>query len=117
MIDPITVSVVQHRLGAIVEEMGEAVLDGAERQARAVIAEWPDGEYEGVAHLDDDGHGFHDIHIRARVTVRGSDLRIDRRDSRAVGWGRGMGRSGRAQRRGAVAGSPRWVRCRSGEPE
>ena len=26
MIDPITVSVVQHRLGAIVEEMGEAML-------------------------------------------------------------------------------------------
>ena len=25
MVDPITVSVVQHRLGAIVEEMGEAI--------------------------------------------------------------------------------------------
>ena len=57
------------------------MLDGAERQARAVIAEWPDGEYEGVAHLDDDGHGFHDIHIRARVTVRGGDLRVDLSDS------------------------------------
>ena len=57
------------------------MLDGAERQARAVIAEWPDGAYEGVAHLDDDGRGVHDIHIRARVTVRGSDLGIDLSDS------------------------------------
>ena len=79
----------ERRLNALFAELGsgtaraavEAVLDGAERQARAVIAEWPDGEYEGVAHLDDDGHGFHDIHIRARVTVRGGDLRIDLSDS------------------------------------
>ena len=56
----------ERRLEALLGEFGsetthaavEAVLDGAERQARAVIAEWPDGEYEGVAHLDDDGHGF-----------------------------------------------------------
>ena len=79
----------ERRLEALIDEFGsetthaavEAVLDGAERQARAVIDEWPDGEYEGVAHLDDDGHGFHDIHIRARVTVHGSDLRIDLSDS------------------------------------
>ena len=79
----------ERRLEALIGELGsgtthaavEAVLDGAERQARAVVAEWPDGEYEGVAHLDDDGHGFHDIHIRARVTVRGSDLSIDLGDS------------------------------------
>ena len=79
----------ERRLDALIAELGsgtthaavEAVLDGAERQARAVIAEWPDGEYEGVAHLDDDGHGFHDVHIRARVTKRGSDLRVDLSDS------------------------------------
>ena len=79
----------ERRLDALIAELGsetthaavEAVLDGAERQARAVIAEWPDGEYEGVAHLDDDGHGFHDIHICARVTKRGSELRIDLSDS------------------------------------
>ena len=79
----------ERRLNALFAELGsgtaraavEAVLDGAERQARAVVAEWPDGEYEGVAHLDDDGHGFHDIHIRARVTVRGGDLRVDLSDS------------------------------------
>src|SRR5207237_288216 len=39
----------------------EAVLDGAERQTRAVIAEWRDGVYHGEALLDDDGRGGQDI--------------------------------------------------------
>ena len=59
----------------------EAVLDGAERQTRAVIAEWPDGIYRGEALLDDDGRGNNDIHIRATVTKSGSDLKIDLSDS------------------------------------
>jgi N-methylhydantoinase B len=59
----------------------EAVLDGAERQTRAVIAEWQDGVYHGEALLDDDGRGNEDIHIRATVTKRGSDLTIDLSDS------------------------------------
>ena len=56
------------------------MLDGAERQARAVIAAWQDGVYEGEAMLDDDGHGVEDIHIRARVTKQGSDLTVDLTD-------------------------------------
>ena len=59
----------------------EAVLDGAERQARAVIATWKDGVYRGEAFLDDDGHGCTDIHVRATVTKRGSDLIVDLSDS------------------------------------
>src|SRR5438445_53310 len=59
----------------------EAVLDGAERQTRAVIAQWKDGVYHGEAFLDDDGRGNNDIHIRAKVTKRGSDLVIDLSDS------------------------------------
>jgi N-methylhydantoinase B len=59
----------------------EAVLDGAERQTRAVIAEWRDGVYFGEALLDDDGRGNSDIHIRATVTKQGSDLTIDLSDS------------------------------------
>ena len=57
------------------------MLDGAERQVRAVIAGWRDGVYHGEAVLDDDGHGTEDIHIRARVTKRGSDLEVDLSDS------------------------------------
>jgi N-methylhydantoinase B len=59
----------------------EAVLDGAERQTRAVIAGWKDGVYFGEALLDDDGRGHDDIHIRATVEKRGSDLVIDLSDS------------------------------------
>src|SRR3954464_8772015 len=59
----------------------EAVLDGAERQTRAVIAEWQDGVYRGEALLDDDGRGNEDIHIPATLTKQGSDLNIDLSDS------------------------------------
>src|SRR5260370_6146090 len=59
----------------------EAVLDGAERQTRAVIAAWPDGVYHGEALLDDDGRGNEDIPIRATITKSGSDLRIDLSES------------------------------------
>lgn len=59
----------------------EAVLDGAERQARAVISTWKDGVYKGEAILDDDGHGIENIHIRATVTKSGSDLTVDLTES------------------------------------
>jgi N-methylhydantoinase B len=75
----------ERRLLALAQEFGwemteaaiEAVLDGAERQTRAVIAEWRDGVYHGEALLDDDGRGNEDIAIRATVTKSGSDLLID----------------------------------------
>jgi N-methylhydantoinase B len=79
----------ERRLLALAAEFGwplanaaiEAVLDGAERQTRAVIAQWRDGVYEGEALLDDDGRGNNDIHIRATVTKCGSDLTVDLSDS------------------------------------
>ena len=79
----------ERRLGQLLTEFGSAtthaavaaVLDSAERRVRAIVAEWKDGVYEGEAFLDDDGHGFKDIHIRARVTKRGSDLEVDLTDS------------------------------------
>src|SRR5215472_9665538 len=79
----------ERRLLALAAEFGwpvtdaaiEAVLDGAERRTRAVIAGWRDGVYQGEAMLDDDGRGHDDIHIRATVTKRGSDLIVDLSDS------------------------------------
>jgi len=79
----------ERRLLALAGEFGwettyaaiEAVLDSAERQTRAVIAGWKDGVYKGEGILDDDGHGFTDIAIRATVTKRGSGLVIDLSDS------------------------------------
>ncbi|MGH6918669.1 MAG: hydantoinase B/oxoprolinase family protein, partial [Geminicoccaceae bacterium] len=75
----------ERRMLALLAELGsntthaaiEAVLDGAERQVRAVVAGWRDGVYHGEAILDDDGQGTEDIHIRAKVTKRGSDLEVD----------------------------------------
>ncbi|HEV2956826.1 MAG TPA: hydantoinase B/oxoprolinase family protein, partial [Xanthobacteraceae bacterium] len=75
----------ERRLLALAGEFGwpvthraiEAILDGAERQARAVIATWRDGVYRAEAILDDDGRGHDDIVIRATVEKRGSDLTVD----------------------------------------
>jgi N-methylhydantoinase B len=79
----------ERRLKQLLAEFGSrtahaavaALLDGAERQVRAIISDWRDGVYEGQAFLDDDGHGAHDIRIHARVTKCGSDLEIDLTDS------------------------------------
>jgi N-methylhydantoinase B len=79
----------ERRLAQLLAEFGsatthagvEAVLDGAERQVRAIISGWKDGIYEGEAFLDDDGHASKDVHIRARITKRGSDLEVDLTDS------------------------------------
>ena len=75
----------ERRLLALAGEFGwpvtqqgiEAILDGAERQARTVIATWRDGVYSAEAVLDDDGRGHDDIVIRATVEKRGSDLTVD----------------------------------------
>ena len=79
----------ERRLTQLIGEFGsatthaavEAVLDASERQVRAIISGWKDGVYEGEAFLDDDGHKFKDVHIRARITKRGSDLEVDLTDS------------------------------------
>src|SRR5262245_45265683 len=79
----------ERRLLRLVEEYGldtaiaaaSEVLDGAERQARACIRGWKDGVFRGEAVLDDDGHGFTDVYIRATVTVRGDGLTVDLTDS------------------------------------
>ncbi len=79
----------ERRLLALIEEYGpktivaavEEILDGAERQARACVRTWKDGVYRGESILDDDGHGFTDIWIRATVTKKGDALVIDLRDS------------------------------------
>ena len=79
----------ERRLLRLVDEYGQetlteavgAILDSAERQARACVRTWTDGVYRGEAILDDDGHGITDIHIRATVTKHGDSLTIDLTDS------------------------------------
>jgi N-methylhydantoinase B len=72
--------VAEYGLETAIAAAGE-VLDGAERQARQCIRSWKDGVFRGEAVLDDDGHGFTDVYIRATVTKRGDALTVDLTDS------------------------------------
>ena len=54
----------------------DELLDMAERQMRGLIATVPDGTYEGVAILEDAGHGFGDFEIKATVKVTGDNCHI-----------------------------------------
>lgn len=77
--------VAEERIKQLLRKYGEAVvessvaiaLDYAERRFRAEIASWPDGEYVGVAHLDHDSAGNHDIEVRTTLVVDGSSLHFD----------------------------------------
>jgi N-methylhydantoinase B len=74
----------ERALVAMLEKYGEAevdaciatLLDVAERQMRSLIAAVPDGSYEGVAILEDAGHGYGDFEIKARVTISGDNCHI-----------------------------------------
>jgi len=77
------------RLSAVIAEFGaatlatsiEAMLDAAERYARAIVSSWADGEHLGEAVLDDDGFDRTNIVIRARVTKSGSNVTVDLTES------------------------------------
>jgi N-methylhydantoinase B len=53
------------------------LLSYTEQLARSVIERLPDGRYEFVDYLDDDGIDPEPIHFRVAVTVRGSELDVD----------------------------------------
>ncbi len=55
----------------------DELLDMAERQMRSLIKSVPDGTYEGMAVLEDAGHGFGDMDIEARVTIKGDSCHIE----------------------------------------
>jgi len=61
--------------GQVDDCVGE-LLDMAERHMRSLIKEVPDGTYEGVAILEDAGHGFGDFEIKATVTIKGDGCHI-----------------------------------------
>lgn len=54
----------------------DELLNMADRQMRGLIKTLPDGTYEGVAILEDAGHGFGDFEIKAKVTVEGETCHI-----------------------------------------
>ncbi len=80
-----SVHIGERRLAALMAEYGaevvlaagEAIMNAAERQARAIFETWTDGTYRGEAALDDDGRGNEDITVRAEVTINGGELIVD----------------------------------------
>ena len=75
----------ERNLLALIEKYGlemvqaciDELLDMAERQMRGLIKSVPDGVYEGLAVLEDAGHGFGDMDITAKVTVKKDTCHIE----------------------------------------
>jgi N-methylhydantoinase B len=55
----------------------EAAVAYADRRMRSAIGELADGTYTFADALDDDGQGFRDVPIEARVTVDGESIHVD----------------------------------------
>ncbi len=54
----------------------DALMDMADHHMRQIIREVPDGTYESAAILEDSGHGYGEIEIRASVTIEGDTCHI-----------------------------------------
>ncbi len=74
----------ERRLLAMLAKYGEPhadacideLLNMADRQMRALIKTVPNGTYEGIAILEDAGHGFGDFEIKATVTIKDDSCHI-----------------------------------------
>ena len=62
---------------ALLDEVGEAILDHSERAMRAAIAALPDGRYEAEDFVDGDGIEEGQKRIAVALTVEGDSLTID----------------------------------------
>lgn len=54
----------------------DELMDMADRQMRALIGSLPDGVYEDSALVEDAGHGYGDLEIKARIEIRGDTCKI-----------------------------------------
>ena len=55
----------------------EELLDYSERMLRAIIATWPDGEYEFTDYIDEDGIDPDPVRIHCKLTVKGDEVIAD----------------------------------------
>ncbi|WP_449432415.1 hydantoinase B/oxoprolinase family protein [Pseudomonas putida] len=55
----------------------DELLDYGERLTRAAIASWPDGTYEFLDHIDNDGFSETPIPIKCAITVKGDRVSVD----------------------------------------
>ncbi len=73
------------RLNEIIERRGAAeateyashLVEYSARLMRNVITSIPDGSYEAVDVLDDDGVGTREVRIKVTITIKGSGARVD----------------------------------------
>ena len=70
-----------------VQRYSEAIFDYADERTAAEIRAMPDGEYHGDSWLDSDGKGTTNIHIHAKVTIKGDMVYVDFSGSAAQGPG------------------------------
>src|SRR5262249_11364751 len=56
---------------------GRRVLEESERATRAAISAMPDGTYECIDAMDDDGAGGGPVELRCAVTVTGTGVHVD----------------------------------------
>src|SRR5579884_3099461 len=62
----------------VVQECIEAIWDAAEREARAFVAQLPDGVYEAESFLDNDGRNVGvPLRIKVKVTIQGERMIVD----------------------------------------
>jgi N-methylhydantoinase B len=54
----------------------DELMNMADRQMRAIIGALPDGVYEDSAIVEDAGHGYGDLEIKARIEINGDDCKI-----------------------------------------
>ncbi|MAW77416.1 MAG: 5-oxoprolinase [Planctomycetes bacterium] len=75
----------QRGLRRIIERIGAPDLqqgfhrlqDSAEKHARSLLRQIPDGTYEAVDYLDDDGFGASDLKICVAIEIKGDSARFD----------------------------------------
>lgn len=80
-----SLAVGERKVHEIIERFGvdefmrgsEAILDYAEQQARVLIREIPDGEYEFSEYADEDSVGGYPCRIHITLRVRGDELEMD----------------------------------------
>lgn len=69
--------IVERRGAPEATEYAEHLIEYSARLMRNVITGIPDGSYEAVEVLDDDGVGSRDITIHVKVTIKGSQAGVD----------------------------------------
>jgi len=67
---------IEHGVDTVADH-AEALMDYSQRMTEATIAAIPDGEYRFEDALEGDGQAEFDIPIKVKITVSGSDMRVD----------------------------------------